>query len=57
MNTRKWEYQVGQGIFGNGEVEVMTDSTSNVHLDGHGHLDITAIRHGNQWTSGRIKSL
>ena len=57
VNTQKWEYQVGHGIFGNGEVEVMTDSTSNVHLDGHGHLDITAIHQGNQWTSGRIKSL
>ena len=57
MNTQKWEYQVGRGIFGNDEVEVMTDSTRNVHLDGAGHLDITAIRQGSQWTSGRIKSL
>jgi hypothetical protein len=57
VNTQKWEYQVGRGIFGNGEVEAMTDSTSNVHLDGHGHLDITAVHQGSQWTSGRIKSL
>jgi beta-glucanase (GH16 family) len=57
VNTNNWEYQVGQGLFGNGEVEVMTNSTSNVHLDGHGHLDITALYQGSQWTSGRIKSM
>lgn len=57
IDTSKWEYQVGQGIFGNDEIEVMTDSTSNVYLDGHGHLDIAAIRQGKRWTSGRIKSL
>ena len=31
----------------------MTDSPSNVHLDGYGNLDITALGHGQSWTSGR----
>jgi hypothetical protein len=32
----------------------MTTSTSNVHLDGNGHLNITALGSGSNWTSGRI---
>ena len=34
----------------------MTNSTSNVHLDGNGHLDITALGSGSNWTSGRIQT-
>jgi len=34
----------------------MTDSPSNVHLDGYGNLDITALGHGQSWTSGRIQT-
>ena len=52
-----WKYNTGQGIFGTGEIETMTDSTSNVHLDGHGSLDITALGHGQEWTSGRIQTI
>ena len=52
-----WKYDTGQGIFGTGEIETMTDSTSNVHLDGHGDLDITALRSGQSWTSGRIQTI
>ena len=52
-----WKYNTGQGIFGTGEIETMTDSTSNVHLDGHGSLDITALGHGRFWTSGRIQTI
>jgi beta-glucanase (GH16 family) len=52
-----WKYNTGQGIFGTGEIETMTDSTSNVHLDGHGNLDITALGHGQSWTSGRIQTI
>jgi beta-glucanase (GH16 family) len=52
-----WKYNIGQGIFGTGEIETMTDSTSNVHLDGHGALDITALGHGRSWTSGRIQTI
>ncbi|HWC84530.1 MAG TPA: ricin-type beta-trefoil lectin domain protein [Pseudonocardiaceae bacterium] len=34
----------------------MTNSTSNVHLDGNGDLDITALGSGSNWTSGRIQT-
>jgi beta-glucanase (GH16 family) len=52
-----WKYNTGTGIFGTGEIETMTNSTSNVHLDGHGTLDITALGHGQSWTSGRIQTI
>ena len=52
-----WKYDTGQGIFGTGEIETMTDSPANVHLDGRGNLDITALGHGQTWTSGRIQTL
>jgi beta-glucanase (GH16 family) len=52
-----WKYNTGTGIFGTGEIETMTDSTSNVHLDGHGNLGITALGHGRSWTSGRIQTI
>ena len=35
----------------------MTSSTSNVHLNGHGALEITALGHGQSWTSGRIQTI
>jgi beta-glucanase (GH16 family) len=57
INANYWEYDTGTGIFGNGEVETMTDSARNVHVDGHGDLDITALSHGSGWTSGRIQSI
>jgi hypothetical protein len=54
-NSSKWTYDTGPGSnFGTGEIETMTNSTSNVHLDGNGHLDITALGSGSNWTSGRI---
>ena len=34
----------------------MTNSTGNVHLDGNGNLDITALGSGSSWTSGRIQT-
>jgi ricin-type beta-trefoil lectin protein/glycosyl hydrolase family 16 len=53
----QWKYDTGPGSsFGTGEIETMTNSTSNVHLDGNGNLDITAIRSGSSWTSGRIQT-
>ena len=52
-----WKYNTGTGVFGTGEIETMTNSTSNVHLDGHGNLDITALGHGQSWTSGRIQTI
>jgi Carbohydrate binding module (family 6)/Ricin-type beta-trefoil lectin domain/Putative Ig domain len=54
-SSANWFYDIGTG-YGTGEVENTTDSTSNVYLDGNGHLDITAIDNGGTWTSGRIES-
>jgi beta-glucanase (GH16 family) len=54
VDTSVWGYSTGQGIFGGTEIETMTSSTQNVHTDGHGDLDITAVGQGSSWTSGRI---
>ena len=62
VNTSFWEFNTGQGIFGTGEVETNTSSLDNVHLDGHGDLDITVLGHGapaspgSAWTSARIRT-
>jgi hypothetical protein len=56
-SSSNWIYDTGPGSnFGTGEIETMTNSTSNVHLDGSGHLDITALKSGSSWTSGRIQT-
>jgi hypothetical protein len=53
----QWMYDTGAGsTFGTGEIETMTNSTANVHQDGAGHLDITAIGSGSNWTSGRVQT-
>jgi len=53
----QWMYDTGPGSnFGTGEIETMTSSASNVHLDGNGNLDITALGSGSSWTSGRIQT-
>jgi hypothetical protein len=53
----QWMYDTGAGSsFGTGEIETMTNSTSNVYLDGNGDLDITAIGSGSSWTSGRVQT-
>jgi hypothetical protein len=53
----QWMYDTGPGSnFGTGEIETMTNSTSNVHLDGGGNLDITALGGGSSWTSGRVQT-
>jgi beta-glucanase (GH16 family) len=57
VNPSVWKYDTGKGIFGTGEIETMTSSTSNVHRDGRGDLDITALGHGDSWTSGRIQTI
>jgi hypothetical protein len=64
-STADWQFLNGQGtaLFGNtGEIETTTSSTKNIHLDGHGDLDIVVQGHGaagspgTQWTSARIKT-
>ena len=53
----QWMYDTGPGSsFGTGETETMTNSAGNVHLDGNGNLDITALGSGSSWTSGRIQT-
>ena len=55
-SPQSWTYQTGSGVFGNGEIDTATSSRANVQLDGGGALDITAVRQGNAWTSGRIRT-
>jgi hypothetical protein len=53
----QWMYDTGAGsTFGTGEIETMTNSASNVHLDGNGNLDLTALDNGGSWTSGRVQT-
>ncbi|MYS22319.1 Beta-glucanase, GH16 family [Streptomyces sp. DvalAA-14] len=54
-SSANWFYDIGSG-FGTGEIEHTTNSTSNVYLDGNGHLTLKAINSGGTWTSGRIES-
>ncbi|MER8004617.1 glycoside hydrolase family 16 protein [Streptomyces sp. NPDC094149] len=63
VNTSNWLYDTGTSYpggaanWGTGEVETMTNSTSNVALDGSGNLKITPLRDGaGRWTSGRIET-
>jgi beta-glucanase (GH16 family) len=57
INSRRWQYDTGAGVFGTGEVETMTNSHANVALDGLGNLDITALEQNGSWTSGRVQTL
>jgi beta-glucanase (GH16 family) len=41
-NPRRWNYDIGGGGWGNGELEYYTARRANAKLDGHGHLAITA---------------
>jgi hypothetical protein len=50
-------YPGGAANWGTGEVETASASTSNVYLDGNGHLDIKATRDASgNWTSGRLET-
>ena len=59
----QWQYDIGTGYpcsgcaqWGTGEIETMSNSTSNVYQDGSGHLVIKAINNNGSWTSGRIET-
>ena len=54
-SAANWFYDIGTG-YGTGETEQTTNSTSNVYLDGNGHLVLKATDNGGAWTSGRIES-
>jgi hypothetical protein len=61
LNTGTWKYDTGPGSsFGTGEIETMTNSTSNVFQDGNGHLVLKALHSGSDpragWTSGRVET-
>jgi len=61
LDTGTWRYDVGEGwTFGTGEIETMTNSTSNVYQDGSGHLVLKALHTGTDpatgWTSGRVET-
>ncbi|MFI1092993.1 discoidin domain-containing protein [Streptomyces sp. NPDC020917] len=61
VNGADWKYDTGPGSsFGTGEIETMTNSTSNVYQDGNGHLVLKALHSGSDpragWTSGRIET-
>ena len=61
VNGADWKYDTGPGSsFGTGEIETMTNSTSNVFQDGNGHLVLKALHTGTNartgWTSGRIET-
>ncbi len=59
-----WTYDTGTQYngtgctsnWGTGEVETNTSATANVSLDGSGHLNITPVKSGGSWTSGRIET-
>jgi beta-glucanase (GH16 family) len=52
-----WFYDIGPGRkYAMGEVDRTTRSTSNVSLDGDGHLVLKATRSGGKWTSARIET-
>jgi hypothetical protein len=54
-SASNWFYDIGTG-YGTGETEQTTNSTSNVYLDGNGHLVLKATDNNGTWTSGRIES-
>ncbi|WP_078901391.1 discoidin domain-containing protein [Actinacidiphila yeochonensis] len=61
LDTGTWRYDAGAGSsFGTGEIETMTNSTSNVYTDGNGHLVLKALHSGTDpnsgWTSGRVET-
>ena len=53
----KWNYDLGGGGWGNGELESYTSSTQNAYQDGNGNLVITAIRSSTgAYTSARLQT-
>src|ERR1022692_1962234 len=53
----KWNLDLGGGGWGNGELEIYTNSTSNVFQDGNGNLVIRVLKdaQGN-YTSARLQT-
>ena len=63
-DASKWSLQTGGGGWGNNELEYYTSRSSNVALDGQGHLAITARRESytggsgltREYTSARLQT-
>jgi len=51
----RWTYDLGNGGWGNGELENYTNSTANSYQDGAGHLVIQALNNGG-YSSARLKT-
>ena len=52
-----WNYDLGDGGWGNHELETYTNSTNNAFQDGNGNLVIRAIRDSNgNYTSARLQT-
>ncbi len=53
----KWNYDLGGGGWGNGELETYTNSPQNVFQDGNGNLVIRALRDSaGHYTSARLQT-
>jgi uncharacterized protein (TIGR03437 family) len=56
-NPANWNYDLGGGGWGNGELETYTNSANNVFQDGQGNLIIQAIRDSSgNFTSARLQT-
>jgi len=58
-DSTKWKFDIGNGGWGNAELEYYTNRAANASLDGNGNLAITARRElysGSAFTSARIKT-
>jgi len=56
-NPSNWNYDLGSGGWGNGELETYTNSSNNVFQDGNGNLVIRAIRDSSgNFTSARLQT-
>jgi beta-glucanase (GH16 family) len=58
-DSTKWKFDIGNGGWGNAELEYYTNRTTNSSLDGNSNLVITARRElysGSAFTSARIKT-
>ena len=49
-------YPGGPANWGTSEVQTDSNAPANVSLDGNGHLNLTALKNGTAWTSGRVES-
>jgi beta-glucanase (GH16 family) len=56
-DRRRWIYDLGNGGWGNHELENYTSNSENAYLDGRGHLAIRAVRNeSGEYTSARLKT-